>query len=179
MLELLNQEYIQHQYHQHAITLVPESLLLLAGAYFPWYFLGAYNIQGYTGLLVLWCVILLVIWLRRLWMWWGTGLTITNKRLLYHIRTGFFQSSQIGIPLELLQDISHATTGLLSAIFGFGTITITSAHRAEPLHCNTIAHGQDAKTQLWIIWQRYHAKDGEAEAAPVTTNSPDSFWLKP
>jgi membrane protein YdbS with pleckstrin-like domain len=68
--------------------------------------------------------------------WYGWSRTLfllTTERIVFLEQHGFFKRELVESPLKGIQQVSHAVTGLLHTVFGYGNLSLSTAASQQPI----------------------------------------------
>jgi hypothetical protein len=151
----LEDEHLKNIYRQSKLFLfkgfvVPFAILLI-----PTYFLWQYQLLNQFKRIILLGTIIIGLWfLRNAIIWFRNCYVLTNLRLILFAHEGLFKRTVIETPLERVLNVSYKTTGVMSAIFGYGDVEVQVVGLVEPIILKHIPDPAGIKDYLWQMHKR-------------------------
>ncbi len=153
---------------QHYAVLLPATvfggfLIIVNFFLLTWWF--AHHGWGVLGFLVV--LIVASLWvIRSIYLWQNNILLITTSRVIDLDQRGFFERRAIEASFDKIQDIRYVVRGVWSTMFRFGTISLFTAGKSEPLDLDFVAQPADVQRQLADLQQHYSGQAG----GPLSAN---------
>ncbi len=152
---LLQEEHLKNTYRQSNVFLFKPLMLSLIIVLVPTYFLWRYQLLNQFKIVVLILGIVVGVWfLREAVIWLRNCYVLTNQRLLLFAHDGLFKRTVIETPLERVLNVSYRTTGLISAIFGYGDVEVQVVGLVDPVILRHIPDPATIKDYLWEMHKR-------------------------
>jgi uncharacterized membrane protein YdbT with pleckstrin-like domain len=141
-------EHLLFAGHKHWIEIFwPVSQLAFFGSVFPW---GLYLITGaplfFIGAIVF-SIIAYTIILYEITDWYFDALLVTSQSLLLVEWHGFFHKDSTRISYDSVESIALEQKGVLSTIFGFGTVSV-ERKAAPPLVLKTVTSPKEVEGKI-------------------------------
>ncbi len=156
---LLENEILKNIYRQSFVFLLRYIIIAAAVVILPTYFLWRYGLLGSWRSISYVLLLFSAIWLiRHFLIWYRNNYVITNQRLLLFEHDGLFKHTVIETPLERILNVSYKTTGVMSAIWGYGDVEVQVVGLVEPVILKHIADPEYIKDYLWQMHKRVATK---------------------
>ncbi len=155
----LEDEHLKNVYRQSKLFLFKGFVIPFASLFVPTYFLWKYELLSQFRTIVLLAAIVIGVWfLRNSIIWFRNCYVLTNQRLIVFSHDGLFKRTVIETPLERVLNVSYKTTGVMSAIFGYGDVEVQVVGLVEPIILKHISNPAGIKDYLWEMHKRVVTK---------------------
>lgn len=105
--------------------------LFIVGLLFVRYFLE-FNFFGYWGwMLAIVSLVVILIILRKLYIWKNNALIITSQRVIENKQGGFFSKKVTELLYNDIMEISYNKEGLAASLYDYGDLKIRTASENE------------------------------------------------
>lgn len=172
-------EHIRNIYRQSRVFLFRPLLMPLLMIGVPTYFLWQYNLLTQFKQIVYIVIVAVLIWfIREAIIWFRNCYVITNQRLILFAHDGLFKHTVIETPLERVLNVSYKTTGVVSAIFGYGDVEVQVVGLVEPIILKHIPNPSAIKDYLWEMHKRVVTKPIAFDAGNIAHSQEDIGYTK-
>lgn len=155
----LEGEHVKNIYHQSRLFLVRSLLIPALVVCLPTYFLWRYELLGQFRKLIYLLIFVVILWMaREAVIWQRNRYVLTNLRLILFAHDGLFKHTVVETPLERVLNVSYKTTGVYSAIFGYGDVEVQVVGLVEPIILKHIPDPATIKDYLWEMHKRVVGK---------------------
>lgn len=156
---LLPEEHLKNTYRQSKLFLTKGFLISFGLIFIPIYFLWQYQLLGQFRQAIFVLTIFAGGWfLREAIIWFRNCYVLTNQRLILFAHDGLFKRTVIETPLERVLNVSYKTTGITSAIFGYGDVEVQVVGLVDPIILKHIPSPAEIKDYLWQMHKRVVTK---------------------
>jgi hypothetical protein len=164
---LLEDEKLRNIYRQSNLFIIKYVIYAGIIILLPTYLLWRYGLlSSYKGVIYI-LLIAAGLWLlREALIWYRNNYVITNQRLLLFEHDGLFKHTVIETPLERILNVSYKTTGVMSALWGYGDVEVQVVGLVEPVILKHIPDPEYIKDYLWQMHKRVTTK-------PITFQAQD------
>lgn len=154
-LALLEGEHLRNVYRQSRLFLFRSMLVPAMVVLVPAYFLWRYELLSQYDTAVYLLAVGAGMWLlREVIIWYRNRYVLTSHRLILFAHDGLFKHTVIETPLERVLNVSYKTTGVYSALFGYGDVEVQVVGLVEPIILRHIPDPSAIKDYLWEMHKR-------------------------
>lgn len=178
MLELHSGEKLELTVRKHWLVFVLSNLHLPILAILPLVFSGmfvelvaSWPLVESVGSLDAFTAFLYVLWLLALWLVLAVDFTnyyldvwyVTDERLIDVEQKGIFYRDEATTRLELIQDVTVETAGILATFFRFGDIRVQTAAQSREFCMESVADPESVKRQISTLARHRVEKPKQVE----------------
>ena len=173
----LESEQVKNIYRQSKLFLFKSLFFPLLIVGLPTYFLWRYELLSQFKTIVYILLFATAIWFtREAIIWFRNSYVLTNQRLFSH--DGLFKRTVVETPLERVLNVSYKTTGVASAIFGYGDVEVQVVGLVEPIILKHIPDPADIKDYLWEMHKRVVTKSIAFDAGNIAHSQEQIGYTK-
>lgn len=117
---------------------------------------------------------LLIVWILLFQDWidyYLDAIILTNERIVHVEQKGVFNREVSQLALDRIQDVTIETKGILSTLFGYGTITIESAGEQENFIINNVPHVEQVQSTI-LMYAKQAPRMGVERQQPPSDGRP-------
>lgn len=154
-------EEIAVVFRQTPLVLWWQTAILLGAIGVPsWYVLHYELVAPAHTLLGIWVLIVVVWWVRHIYLWSVERYIVTTKRFVKVSHESVFRHVVTETALDRILNISFRTTGMLSVMGRFGDIELQVVGLLNPIVVENIADPTAIKEFLWRLHEKAVAARG-------------------